>query len=116
MIFKGKAYDIYLFGMTHPNGKFEYTLGVDLALSLGSKEASRTVDQGKLPLMNYTGRIVGSRMAEEQISYVLPHQFAYDVFVRQNLLLQLIKQIGEKPPQIERPPVMPDPKTRTVPE
>jgi hypothetical protein len=116
MLFKGKAYDIYLFGLTHPDGRFEYTLGVDLALSLGSKELSRTLDQGKLPLMNYTGRIVGSHMAEEHISYVLLPQFTYDVFVRQSILLKLIKQIGEKPPEIQRPPVVPDVKTRTTPE
>jgi hypothetical protein len=116
MLFKGKAYDVYLFGVTHANGQIDYTLGVDLMLSLGSPQLSRTLDQGKLPLLNYGGRIVGAKIAEPQISYVLPHQFAYEVFVRRNILLQLINRIGEKPPEIPRPPVMPDVKTRTIPE
>jgi hypothetical protein len=108
MIFQGKAYDIYIFGVTRADGQVEYSLGVDLSVSLGSKVLSRTLDQGKLPLMYYTGRIKGTRYAEGPfIRYVLPHEFAYDVFVRRNLLLQLISKIGEKPPPIPQPPVVP---------
>jgi len=107
MLFDGKAYDVYIFGVTHPNGRTAYQLGVDLSISLGSKTISRTLDQGKLPLMHYTGRIVGSQFAEQQISYVLPHEFTYDVFIRRNLLLQLIRRIGERAPEIKRPLVAP---------
>ncbi|MBL7140380.1 MAG: hypothetical protein ISS74_05660, partial [Planctomycetes bacterium] len=74
---------------------------------------SRTLDQGKLPLMHYNGRLVGSKFAEQQISYVLPHEFAYDVFLRRNLLLQLIRSLGEKEPEITRPLVVPDETPRT---
>jgi hypothetical protein len=108
MIFQGKAYNIYIFGVTHADGQVDYALGVDLLVSLGSKVLTRTLDQGKLPLMYYTGRIKGTRYAEGPfIRYVLPHEFAYDVFVRRNLLLQLISQIGETPPPIPKPPVVP---------
>jgi hypothetical protein len=108
MIFQGKAYDIYIFGVTRADGQIEYSLGVDLSVSLGSKVLSRTLDQGKLPLIYYTGRIKGTRYAEgPNIRYVLPHEFAYDVFVRRNLLLQLISKIGETPPPIPQPPVVP---------
>ncbi len=98
MLLDGKSYDLYIFGVTHPDGRTSYQMGVDLSVSL---------DQGKLPLMNYTGRIVGSQFAEQQVSYVLPHEFAYDVFVRRNVLLQLIRSIGEKEPEIKRPLVAP---------
>ena len=108
MIFQGKAYDIYIFGVTRADGQIDYSLGVDLSVSLGSKVLSRTLDQGKLPLIYYTGRIKGTRYAEgPNIRYVLPHEFAYDVFVRRNLLLQLISKIGETPPPIPKPPVVP---------
>jgi len=107
MLFDGKSYDLYIFGVTHPDGRTSYKLGVDLSVSLGSKTISRTLDQGKLPLMHYTGRIVGGRFAEQQISYVLPHEFAYDVFIRRNVLLQLIRRIGEAEPEIKRPLVTP---------
>jgi hypothetical protein len=107
MLFDGKAYDLYIFGVTHPDGRTSYKLGVDLSVSLGSKTISRTLGQGKLPLMHYTGRIVGSQFAEQQVSYVLPHDFAYDVFIRRNVLLQLIRRIGEKEPEIKRPLVAP---------
>jgi len=103
MIFEGQGYNIYIFGKTKADGRFDYTLGVDLLASLGSKVLTRTLDQGKLPLMYYTGRIVGSQMVERDIRYVLPHEFAYDVFVKRNLLVQLAVRLGQKPPRIERP-------------
>jgi hypothetical protein len=108
MIFEGKAYDLFIFGTTNQkDGRVEYTLGVDLSVGLGSKALTWELDQGKLPLMYCTGRIVGSKFAEFNLRYVLPHEFAYEVFVRRNVLLQLFARIGEKPPRINRPPVLP---------
>ena len=107
MIFQGKSYDIYIFGVSHPDGRTDYTLGVDLSVGVGSTVLSRTLDQGKLPLMRHTGRIAGSHFAERQVSYVLPHEFAYDVFVRKSLLLRVIRSLGEKEPEIKRPLVAP---------
>jgi hypothetical protein len=112
MLFEGRDYDIYIFGVTHADGKVSYQSGVDLGLSLGSKVLTRTLDQGKLPLLNFTGRIVGSQFAELNPQFVLPHEFAYDVFVRRNLLVQLLRRLGETPPKIERPPVVPNVKPR----
>jgi hypothetical protein len=68
---------------------------------------SRTLDQGKLPLMHYNGRIVGKAFAERDISYVLPHELAYDVFLRRNLLLKLIRSLGRPEPEIRKPDVVP---------
>ena len=116
MIFAGRGYDIYIFGITRADGQINYQVGVDLSVSLGSKAIGRTLDSGKLPLMNYTGRIRGSKYVELYPRYVLPHEFAYDVFVRRNLLVQLIRRLGETPPRIERPPVVPDLNSRTPPE
>jgi len=113
MIFEGTAYCVYIFGTTRADGRFNYTLGVDLLASLGSKVLTRTLDQGKLPLMYYTGRIVGSQIVEPDIRYVLPHEFAWDVFIKRNLLVQLAVRLGQKPPRIERPPEPPaEPATR----
>jgi hypothetical protein len=112
MLFEGKSYDIYIFGVTRADGRVDYQSGVDLSLSLGSKVLTRTLDQGKLPLLNFTGRIVGAQFAELRPQFVLPHEFAYDVFVRRNLLVQLIRRLGETPPKIERPPVVPNVKPR----
>jgi hypothetical protein len=106
MLFDGKAYDLFIFGKTHPDGTTRYTMGVDLLLSLGS-EVSRTLDQGKLPLMHYNGRIVDKAFAERDISYVLPHELAYDVFLRRNLLLRLIRSLGRPEPDIRKPDVVP---------
>ena len=115
MLFDGKAYDLFIFGVTHPDGRTRYTLGVDLLLSLGSEAISRTLGQGKLPLMHYNGRIVGSEFAERDIAYVLPHEFAYDVFLRRNLLLELIRSLGRPEPKIEKPLVVPREERRIEP-
>jgi hypothetical protein len=109
MIFDGQQYDLFMFGVSHADGTIKYTLGVDLSVSLGSAVWSRTLDQGKLPLMYYTGRIVGTQYVPPgpEISYVLPHELAYDVFVRRNLLFQLLAHLGEKPPDLGNPPPPP---------
>ena len=109
MIFDGQQYDIFMFGVTRPDGTINYTLGVDLSVSLGSKVWSRTLDQGKIPLMHYTGRIVGTQYVPPgpEISYVLPHELAYDLFIRRNLLFQLLAHLGEKPPDLGNPPPPP---------
>ncbi|MCX5648749.1 MAG: hypothetical protein NTX40_06605 [Planctomycetota bacterium] len=109
MIFDGQQYDIFMFGVTRAGGAINYTLGVDLSVSLGSKVWSRTLDQGKIPLMHYTGRIVGARYVPPgpEISYVLPHELAYDLFIRRNLLFQLLAHLGEKPPDLGNPPPPP---------
>ena len=109
MIFDGQQYDIFMFGVTRAGGAINYTLGVDLSVSLGSKVWSRTLDQGKIPLMHYTGRIVGTQYVPPgpEISYVLPHELAYDLFIRRNLLFQLLAHLGEKPPDLGQPPPPP---------
>ena len=112
MLFNGRNYNIYIFGTTRANGRIDYTLGVDLSVGLGSTVISRTLDQGKLPLLHHTGRIIGTQFAEREISYVPPHEFLYDVFVRRNILLQFVRQIGETPPKIERPLVAPSERSR----
>ncbi len=108
MIFDGEDYDIYIFGHTEADGTFVYTLGVDLSLSLGSETWTRTLEQGKIPLMRYSGRIEGTAYAERDIRYVLPHELAYDVFVEKSLLVQLIKSLGHKPPDLSKPPELPE--------
>lgn len=89
-------------------------MGVDLLLSLGS-EVSRTLDQGKLPLLHYNGRIVGKAFAERDISYVLPHELMYDVFLRRNVLLRLVRSLGRPEPEIKKPAVVPPEERRLEP-
>ncbi len=110
MTFYGKDYDAFIFGTSKADGHVQYTVGVDLTASLGLKESSQPL--GKLPLMYYTGRIVGSKFAEMNIRYLLPHEFAYEAFVRHNLVEQLFIRRGELPPRLEPPPAAPIPATR----
>ena len=112
MIFVGKNYDVFIFGTSTPEKTglgtaTEYTVGIDLSASLGSTVWSRDLDQGKIPLMHSTGRIIGPKFAEQNMRYVLPYEVAWDVFVRRNLMTQLIRGLGEKPPEYKKPPVGP---------
>jgi hypothetical protein len=107
MTFYGKEYNVYIFGVSKADGHVNYTAGVDLGLSLGLKESSQPL--GKLPMMYYTGRIVGTKFAELNVRYLLPHEFAYESFVRRGLVEQLFMQKGELPPLLQPPSPPPPP-------
>ncbi|GAG06007.1 unnamed protein product, partial [marine sediment metagenome] len=82
-----------------------YSVGIDLSLSLGSKALARDSARGKIPLMVVTGRIEGTKWVEQKVRYRLPHEVALDVFVRRNLFLKLLRQIGKpKGPDLTKPP------------
>ena len=57
--------------------------------------------------MHSTGRIIGPKFAEQNMRYVLPPELAWDVFVKRSLLTQLLRNLGQKPPEYKKPPVGP---------
>lgn len=110
MIFDGKQYDIYIFGYSERDGRFRYELGVEMGLGLNSETWTRDLDQGKVPLMIYWGRMdtEEARYAEQNIRYVRPDELLHDVLVKRSLLLKLFQRMGKKPPDIPEPPDWPE--------
>jgi hypothetical protein len=110
MIFDGNQYDIYIFGYSERDGRFRYELGVEMGLGLNSETWTRDLDQGKVPLMIYWGRMdtEEARYAEQNIRYVRPDELLHDVLVKRSLLLKLFQRMGKKPPDIPEPPDWPE--------
>jgi hypothetical protein len=95
MLFEGSPYSLYIIGHTDPDGTADYTLGVDLFNSLGQSEDVRKLQQGWVPLMTYKGRIVNSAWVGQTVSFKLPHEVAYEVFLQRSLVARLLQQSGE---------------------
>jgi hypothetical protein len=96
MLFDGSPYAVYIQGHTDADGTAEYSLGVDLFNSLQWSEPLRNLEQGRVPLLVYTGRIADRKWVERDIRYKLPHEIAWEVFVKRSLLYKLLNQSGEK--------------------
>ncbi|MDD4892247.1 MAG: hypothetical protein PHU85_20180, partial [Phycisphaerae bacterium] len=87
MIFDGTSYDIYMTGFTHRGtGEARYTVGVDLLASLDSRTMSVDLQQGKIPLMEVSGKIVGRQLADASYVMVLPPVALFQMLIRDNIL------------------------------
>ncbi|NLX59005.1 MAG: hypothetical protein GXY74_07940 [Phycisphaerae bacterium] len=96
MLFDGSPYAVYITGRTGSDGTARYSLGVDLMNSLESGETARKLEQGRIPLLTYSGRIASSTWADRDVSYKLAHEVAYDVFLKRNILFRLLRALGDK--------------------
>lgn len=95
MLFEGSPYALYIDGSTEADGAAVYTLGVDLMNSLQRGRAVRRLEQGRVPIMEFSGHIIDSAWHNLQVRFKLPHEVAYDVLLRRNLLLRLLDRSGE---------------------
>lgn len=95
MLFDGSPYAIYIDGYTLADGTADYTLGVDLFNSIERGEGFQRLEQGWVPLMRYSGRIADSRWQQREVEFKLPHEVAYEVFLKRNLLTKLLQKRGE---------------------
>lgn len=95
MLFEGSPYALYIDGSTEADGAAVYTLGVDLMNSLQRGQAVRRLEQGRVPIMEFSGHIIDSAWHNLQVRFKLPHEVAYDVLLRRNLLLRLLDSSGE---------------------
>ncbi|MBN2582009.1 MAG: hypothetical protein JXL80_03000 [Planctomycetes bacterium] len=96
MLFDGAPYAVYINGRTEADGTARYSLGVDLFNALEGGEAARKLEQGRIPLLTYSGQIVNSQWVDRSVSYKLAHEVAYDVFLKRNFLYRLLRALGEK--------------------
>jgi len=99
MIFLGSPWNIYIEGDSKPGGFVDYEVGVDL-LARYESEYWSTVGQGRIPLLNTTGRIVNGKMVDQKVKYV-PEQTIYSILVKNNAIVGayrlLMKQLGAQP-------------------
>ena len=106
MIFVGPEYDLYMQGVTDVDQVASYTIGLILPRLLKSPESNHRLRQGRVPILKFKARIVNGRFEDESVSYLLPTEAAYIMFVRNNIVYRLLLTPGRKPgpPQAVKQP------------
>jgi len=97
MIFVGPEYDLYMQGVTDVDQIASYTIGLILPRLLKSPESNHRLRQGRVPILKFKARIVDGRFKDESVSYLLPTEAAYIMFVRNNIVYRLLLTPGRKP-------------------
>jgi len=90
MIFKGDRWDIYISGSTDAEQIARYTVGVILPRLLESPRSNSRLRQGRVPILKFKARIHRGRFQDERVSYPLPPETAYIMFVRNNIVYRLL--------------------------
>jgi hypothetical protein len=89
MIFDGYNYDLYIGGVTDASRLAKYEIGVILLGSAGSPEFNHNYRGNRIPVLNFSARIVDGAFQDENIRYPLPTETAFKVFLQRNPFYQL---------------------------
>ncbi|MFP4104767.1 MAG: hypothetical protein ACLFVU_01655 [Phycisphaerae bacterium] len=96
MIFEGKKYDLYMEGHTTPANVAHYTVGLILPLRRSSADWQRRWRLGRLPLLNFKGRIARGKFVDQEVSYPWPNETLGAIFVQSNPVYRLWINRNEK--------------------
>ncbi|MCD6377578.1 MAG: hypothetical protein J7L99_01865 [Planctomycetes bacterium] len=96
MIFSGPVYDIYICGTTDMNGIARYEIGLILLGTPQSPEFNHRLRQGRIIILKFRARIANRRFYDEEISYPLPTETAYKIFLENNIFYRLWLAAGKK--------------------
>jgi hypothetical protein len=89
MIFDGYDYDLYISGATDADRRAKYEIGVILLGSAGSPEFNHNYHGNRIPVLDFSARIVDGAFQDEDIRYPLPSETAFKVFLQRNTFYQL---------------------------
>jgi len=90
MIFEGVNYDLYMEGTTDTERIGRYEIGAILPRLLESPESNHRLRQGRVPILKFKARIASGRFHDEEVSYPLPPETAFIIFVRNNIVYRLL--------------------------
>lgn len=79
------AYDLYMDGVTQRDYTIQYTVGLVMMGSAFPPESLRDWRQGRIPLLKVQGRIDDGKLVDDKVSYPLPNETLFEVFVKNNL-------------------------------
>ena len=106
-IFDGVTYDTYMTGITDANEIAAYEIGVILLSPAQSPEWNHTYRQGRIPIMDFTGRIEDGRIYDVQVTYKWPTETMFVIFLENNyfyrIWLEVNRQKEETPDGDEQP-------------
>ncbi len=89
MIFDGTQYDLYMEGTTDVNCFVRYQIGLILTVPRQSAETNHRYRQGRLPVMDFKGRLMGGQFIDQQTTLPLPTETAFTVFVKNNIFYRV---------------------------
>ena len=104
MFFFG-SYDLYMQGVTDPTNAVNYTVGLILFGSAVSPEALRDWKQGRIPMIKVRGKIRDGKLIDDVVSYPLPNETLFDVFLKNSMVYRAWVNLRKKPDA--RPPDLP---------
>jgi hypothetical protein len=90
MIFEGTNYDLYIEGSTSADRLGQYEIGVILPRLLESPLSNHRLRQGRVPVLKFQARIKDGQFHDQRVSYPLPPETAYIIFVRNNIVYRLL--------------------------
>jgi len=99
MIYQGKSYNIYMKGVSFPNGASYYEVGIDLLAGYESKYWSET-GQGRVALFTADALVENGVEVRKDIQFVPLHRVIYDVFLRSNVVTAAYYAIKK---QVDKP-------------
>jgi hypothetical protein len=89
MIFNGRAYDLYMEGTTSAKNLADYEVGLILLSPPQSPEFNHRFRPGRIPVLNVTGRIEDGQLHDVKVSYPLPNETLFTVFLKNNIFYRL---------------------------
>ena len=95
MVFRGKAYDLYMEGTTDAEDVGRYEIGLILLGTPQSAEWNHTYRQGRIPLLNFKARIEGGKMHDEEVSYLWPNETLFVIFLKNNIFYRIWLAAGQ---------------------
>ena len=89
--------DVYMEGVTKADNTVQYSLGLVLMGSSFPPEDLRNWRQGRVPILKIKGRIEGGKLLDEEVSYPLPNETLFDIFLRNSLVYRTWINLQKKP-------------------
>jgi len=89
MIFSGKAYDVYIEGVTDAQNIGRYQIGLILLGTPQSAQWNHLYKQGRIPILKWKARIEGGKLYDEEVSYPWPNETLFAIFLKNNIFYRI---------------------------
>ncbi|MBN1553832.1 MAG: hypothetical protein JXA11_03750 [Phycisphaerae bacterium] len=92
------AYDLYMEGTTKRDNSIRYMVGLVLLGGAFPAEALRDWKQGRVPILKVKGRIEDGKLVDDTVSYPLPNETLFEIFLKNNLVYRAWVNLHNPPP------------------
>ncbi len=89
VVFSGRSYDMYMEGTTNADHVADYEIGIILLSEPQTPEWNHLYRQGRIPVLNFKGRIEWGQFVDVNVTYPWPTETLYSVFLKNNYFYRL---------------------------